>query len=107
MSNHRFEAVYDTDYDLYIVRVCSYAFAQSRVPVEHTHEFEDKATALEQVRRLHKWQAKGNVITTRNAWTSRRLRDGRRHEIWLRLVITGRPTGRLLTPKQESHRAPR
>ena len=59
-----FEVIWDQDYECYIVRKASRAYSFSEVPANFTSEFSraDKAKAYEQVRRLTKWQAKGNVI---------------------------------------------
>jgi hypothetical protein len=43
--------------------IAAYSFAM--VPAKNQAIFADKATALEQVRRLAKWQAKGNQVETR------------------------------------------
>lgn len=75
MSKKIFEVVYDAHYGIYLVRECSHAYAASMVVANYQGEFETKTQALEQVRRLTKHQAKGNMIETKHMWTttSRRL----------------------------------
>jgi hypothetical protein len=57
----------------YIVHEVSNAFSFAMIPVEHTSYFETKEQAAEQVRRLHAWQQKGNVITLRCIETPERF----------------------------------
>lgn len=57
-----FGVVYDQDYGVYIVRERASHYSFSNVPKGFTCEFESKAKAHEQVRRLTVWQAKGNTI---------------------------------------------
>lgn len=69
MAKKFFQVVYDRDYECYTVREASNAYAQSRVPKDHQRDFPTKAQALEQVRRLHKWQDKGNEVETVMTYT--------------------------------------
>ena len=56
----RFQVVADDG--VWLVREVSNAYSFSRVPANFTCEFMKKSVALEQVRRLAKWQEKGTEI---------------------------------------------
>jgi len=58
----KFQVVADQDYGVWLVREVSNAYSFSMIPTKHRAEFESKAQAFEQVRRLHNFQEKGNVI---------------------------------------------
>ena len=58
----KFEAVFDRDYCVHIVREASIAFSFSMVPRDFQNEFETRAQALDQIRRLNAQQAKGREI---------------------------------------------
>ncbi len=64
---------YSPDDEGYLVHEVSNAYSFARIPVEHTANFETKEQAKEQVRRLMKWQAKGNVVTLRDIETPERF----------------------------------
>lgn len=56
----RFQVVADDG--VWLVRRVSNAFSFSHVPANFTCEFTKKSVAIEQVRRLGRWQEKGNQI---------------------------------------------
>lgn len=68
-----FTASFSPDDEGYLVHETSNAFSFARVPVEYRSRFDDKATAIEQVRRLHVHQKKGNAITLRMVETPARF----------------------------------
>lgn len=62
---------YDSDFEGFIVRQASYAFARSQVPSHRVKNgeratvhylFDTKAEAYEQVRRLNLWVARGGTL---------------------------------------------
>jgi hypothetical protein len=57
-----FQVVYDQYYRTYLVRERANHYSFSNVPKGSAVDFDEKAKAYEQVRRLTKWQAKGNRI---------------------------------------------
>jgi hypothetical protein len=56
----RFQIVADAGVWLVREASCSYSF--SFVPGDFSYEFDRKSVAQDQIRRLEKWQAKGNQI---------------------------------------------
>jgi hypothetical protein len=69
----QFTTSYDADYEGYIVHEASSAYSFARIPASFRFLFNTKAEALEQVRRLNKWLAKGNRVDTRNIETPARF----------------------------------
>lgn len=70
----RFTVSYSPDDEGYIVHQVSNAFSFAMVPAKNEYDFgKDKARAWEQVRRLHAWQSKGNVVELRNLETPGRF----------------------------------
>ena len=69
---------YDSHFDTWMVREASHGYAQSKCPDIITkgdfrkrvhHEFDTKAEAYEQVRRLNKWLDNGGKIEFTNRFT--------------------------------------
>lgn len=69
---------FDGDYGIWIVRQASNAYSRSQVPTHRTrdgeratvhYEFEKKADAVEQVRRLNLWVQRGGAIEYRGMET--------------------------------------
>lgn len=70
----KFTVSYSADDEGYIVHQVSNALSFALVPANNQYEFgNDKVKAWEQVRRLHVWQAKGNVVELRNIETPERF----------------------------------
>jgi hypothetical protein len=69
-----FTVSFSPDDEGYIVHEVSNAFSFARVPAANQYFFgRDKATAHEQVRRLHAWQRKGNAVDLRDIETPERF----------------------------------
>ncbi len=67
MEKISFTVSYSPDDEGYLVHEVTNAYSFCRIPVGHQYDFgNDKAKALDQVRRLHAWQAKGNVVTVKD-----------------------------------------
>lgn len=72
--NIPFVVSFDPDECGLIVHQASNAFSFAMVPAKFQYYFgNDKAKAYEQVRRLNKWQAKGNVVELRMMETPARF----------------------------------
>jgi hypothetical protein len=68
-----FTASYSPDDECWLVHEVSRAFSFAMVPAKNEAYFDDRATALDQVRRLHAWQRKGNKVELRNVETPGRF----------------------------------